>query len=180
VYWLQPPSVVRRAAAVLLVVGAIAWDLNEGATETVPVAAGPIDAGATIETSDIAWIEAPADLIPHPDRDPAGSVAAVPISTGDPFIDAVLSGPVTVPSGWWTVPIAIGTLAAPGDEVMLVVADPPVSVIGRVIKTQVGDTFDLGHRPAAVAVPPDAAPIIAAAAQQGLLVTAVRPTPDGR
>jgi Flp pilus assembly protein CpaB len=180
VYWLQPPSLVRRAAAVLLVLGAVAWDLHEGATEAVPVAASPIGVGVTIGAGDVAWIEVPIGLIPPAERDPIGSVAAVPIGVGEPLTDAVLGDPVHAPEGWWTVPIAIGTLPSPGDEVMLVVTEPPISVVGLVVEAQTGDPFDLGHRPAAVAVPPEAAPVVAAAAQQGLLVTAVRPNPDGR
>jgi hypothetical protein len=132
----------------------------------------------TIEGLHVEWIDLPADALPA--TDPIGSTAAVSIAAGEPITGAVLAGPVAAPDGWWTLPLAVGTLAAPGDEVMLVVVDPPLSVIGRVVEPQVGDPFDLDHRPAAVAVPPESAAVIAAAAQHDLLVTAIRPTAAGR
>ena len=80
-----------------------------------------------------------------------------------------------IPDGWWGVPVAIGANAAAGDEVLLVVVDPPTTVIGLVITGQRGDPYSLDYRPASVAVPAEAAPLIAAASAQGTLVAAVRP-----
>ena len=47
-YWLQPPPYLRRAGAVLLILGALAWDIRSEATEPFPTAAHPIVAGAKI------------------------------------------------------------------------------------------------------------------------------------
>lgn len=176
-YWLQPPPVARRIAAVCLVIGAVAWDLAEARTVEYPVAAAPIAAGTEITPDLVGWVNIPIDTLPS--ADPIGNVTAVPIGIGEPLTGSVVAGSIVAPDGWWTVPVVVGTIAGPGDEVLLVVADPPLSVIGVVVEAQVGDAFDLGHRPASVAVPPEAAPIVAAAEQQGLLVSAIRPGGTG-
>jgi hypothetical protein len=172
VYWLQPPSVIRRAGAILLIVSALAWDVRSGSTEPFPVASRPIAAGTAIDAADVAWIDLPEARLPIPDL--AGAVAARDVGVGEPLTTALLASAVTPPEGWWTVPLVIGTTATAGDEALLVVADPPLSVVGLVIASQVGDRYDLNHRPASVAVPADAAPLIAAAERSGLLVTAIR------
>ena len=176
-YWLQRPPYLRRAGAVLLVAVALVWDLSSGTTEPYPVAARSIAAGSPISPADIEWIALPAAHLPIPELSEA--MAAVDIPAGDPISRSVVAGPVTVPEGWWVLPVVVGTLAVPGDEVLLVIADPPITVIGLVLSSQVGDPYDLEHTPAAVAVPPDSAPLIAAAQDQGLLVTAVRPAATG-
>ena len=177
-YWLQPPDLRRRVAAVLLVIGAIVWDLRGAATMPVAVAARPIPAGSSIDGSSIEGIELPSGAIAAPV--PIGATATTDIEAGDVLVASLLGNAIVAPEGWWTVPIAVGTLAVPGDEALLVVADPPVSVVGIVVKAQVGDPYDLDHRPAAVAVPPNAAPAIAAAEQEGLLVAAIRTSAGGQ
>lgn len=156
----------------MLILGAILWDVRGAATQRFPTAARDIPAGTMIDDTAVAWIHLPAGLLSV--VDPMGSAASTDIDAGDLLVSSLLGSPVGAPPGWWMVPIAIGTLAAPGDEALLVVADPPLSVVGIVIEAQVGDPYDLDHRPAAVAVPPDAAPLVAAAEQEGLLVAAIR------
>ncbi len=77
-------------------------------------------------------------------------------------------------------PVTIGPLSVPGDEVLLVVTDPPLTVNGLVIEAQVGNSYSLDFRPAAVAVPAAAAPAVAAAERGNVLVAAVRPLSTGR
>lgn len=172
-YWLQPPPYLRRAGAVLLIVGAIIWDLQAAATKPYPIAARPIAIGAPLTPDAVAWIDLPSDLIPTPNLSDA--TAARNIGVGEPLTSALLAGPVSAPPGWWTVPIEIGTLSAPGDEVMLVIVNPPLETSGLVITAQIGDPYTTDFRPAAVAVPPERAPVIAAAEREGILITAVRP-----
>ena len=172
-YWLQPPPYLRRAGAVLLILAALAWDIRSAATELFPTAAHPIVAGAKITSDAILWIDLPQGRLPIPDLSEA--TAARNIAAGEPLTPSLLSGSVTAPPDWWTVPIEIGTLSAPGDEVMLVIAEPPLTARGVVIAAQTGDPFTLDYRPAAVAVPPGLAPVIAAAEREGILITAVRP-----
>ena len=172
-YWLQPPPYLHRIGAVLLIVGAIVWDLQATATKPYPIAARPIAIGSPLTPDAVAWIELPSDLIPSPDL--IDATAARNIGAGEPLTSALLAGPISAPPGWWTVPIEIGTLSAPGDEVMLVVVTPPLEASGLVITAQTGDPYTSNYRPAAVAVPPERAPVIAAAEREGILITAVRP-----
>jgi Flp pilus assembly protein CpaB len=160
-----------------LIVGAIAWDLQATATELYPIAARPIAIGSPLGSDAVAWVELPRDLIPTPDV--SNATAARNIAAGEPLTAALLAGPVSPPPGWWTVPIEIGTLSAPGDEVMLVVANPPLEASGLVITAQIGDPYTTDYRPAAVAVPPERAPVIAAAEREGVLITAVRAKEGG-
>lgn len=177
-YWLQRPPYAKRVGAVLLVLAAVFWDLRESRTAAYPVAALPIAAGAAIEDDAVDWINVPFGTLSAPDL--SGATAATDIEPGEPLTGSLLADPVTVPADWWTVPIEIGALSLPGDEVLLVIADPPLTVQGVVVAAQVGDPYSLDFRPAAVAVPAVAAPVVAAAEREGLLVAAVRPPVTGR
>lgn len=172
-YWLQPPPYLRWAAAVLLVVGAWLWDARGGSIEPHAFASRPIAAGTRLSSDDVVWRPLPAGAFPVPDL--AGAVAGVDIGIGEPISAAVLSGPIAVPEGWWAIPVDVSSHAGPGDAVMLVVVDPPLTIPGIVIEPQVGDATSFEHRPALVAVPGTQAPLVAAAEASGMLVTAVRP-----
>jgi Flp pilus assembly protein CpaB len=178
VYWLQRPPYLRRIAALALVVAAIAWDLAEAATEPFPIAARPIARGAPITAEDIDWIEVPAGLFTVPGLDL--TAAAVDLAPGEPITVAVLAEVPAIPADWWTVAVGLEAQALPGDEVLLLVTEPPFRAIGVVLTPQVGDAFSLDHRPATIAVPPEAAPLVAAAEQEGRLITAARPAPGRR
>jgi len=173
VYWLQPPPYKRWAAAGLLVVGAFLWDLRGSATEPHPFAARTITAGSQIGAADVAWRRLPAGSFAIPDL--TAAMAAVDLAAGEPLSAAVLAGSTPIPDGWWAIPIDVSPHAGPGDEVLLVVVDPPLTLPGIVIEPQRGDATSLDHRPALVAVPGDQAPLVAAAEAAGLLVSAVRP-----
>lgn len=162
----------------LLILAAIVFDLRTAATEPYPVAARRIPAGTAITADSVSWVDLPRDQLPVPDLAEASAVRN--IEAGEPLTSALIAGTATAPPDWWTVPIEIGELSTPGDDVMLVIADPPLTAFGVVIEAQVGDPFNLDYRPAAVAVPPDAAPLIAAAEREGLLITAVRGSAEGR
>lgn len=179
-YWLQRPPYLRWAAAALLLLGAAAWELRPRSTELHPYLIEPVESGDVIGEEAIEWREIPAGILPAPDL--SSPVAAAPLPAGTPLLDPLLARPTLVPEGWWTVPVSVGEHARPGDVVLLIVVDPPSSVTGTVIEAQSGDPYSLDYRPAAVAVPADAAPLVAAAAREGLLVAAVRPgghIPDG-
>jgi hypothetical protein len=172
-YWLQRPPHLRRAAAALLVIAAIAWDLRGSATEAHPFAARAIAAGTELTAADIQWRGLPAGSFTIPDLD--GRVAAVDLPPGEPLTEAALADSQDIPEGWWAVPVDIGPHAVPGDPVMLVITDPPVTTSGVVVSAQRGDRYSLDYRPALVAVPGDMAPVVAAADRAGVLVTAIRP-----
>ena len=163
-YWLQRPPYLRWAAA---------WDMSGDPTSLHPYLATDVAAGDAIGETDVEWREVPMGMLPAPDL--TRPVAAADLQAGDPLLDAVLRGPVAVPDGWWAVPVAVGANAGPGDEVLLVVTDPPTTISGVVVTAQKGDPYSLDFRPASVAVPAEAAALVAAASAQGVLVAAVRP-----
>lgn len=170
-YWLQRPPYLRWAAAALLIVGAGWWDLRSSATTQYPFAATEILQGTELDAQAIEWRSVRG--FPEP-PDPRG-VAAVDIPAGQPLTAAVLGSHVVVPDGWWIVPLDVPG-ALPGDEVLVVITDPQLSVPGMVVALQRGDRFSLDHRPATVAVPGDMAPVVAAASQAGYVVTVVKPS----
>jgi hypothetical protein len=173
VYWLQRPPYARWALAVLLIVGAAVWDLRSTPSTLHPFLTEGVAAGDPITEEHVEWREIPSGLVVAPDL--TYPVAGIDIPAGEPLLDSMLRGPVAIPNGWWEVPAAIGAHADAGDEVLLVVVDPPTTVMGIVVSPQRGDAYSLDYRPASVAVPLDAAPLIAAASAQGSLVAAVRP-----
>lgn len=172
-YWLQRPPYLRWAAAALLVAGAVAWDLRGTATSPHPFLTATVAAGSPIPADAVEWRSVPAGLLDPPELD--GRVAALDLDAGDPITTSVLTDPATAPEGWWAVPITLGRHARPGDEVMLVTIDPPLTIPGVVLEAEAGDTYSLDFRPAVVAVPGESAPLVAAAAGEGRIVAVVRP-----
>ncbi len=73
VYWLPRPPYLRWAAAALLVLGALAWDLRSPAVELRPFASRPVRAGEALDASAVAWREVPAGLLALPQVDPGGA-----------------------------------------------------------------------------------------------------------
>ena len=172
-YWLPRPPYLRWAGAVLLILGALAWDLRAPAEDLRPFASREVAAGETLEAAAIAWRRVPAGLLPA--AEPAGARVVVHLAAGDPLVPAVLSREPAVPEGWWELSLPVGTHVAAGAAVRLLIADPPATVPGVVIRRQEGDAYSLGYRPAVVAVPAEAAVAVAAAAREGTLVAAVAP-----
>ena len=172
-YWLQRPPYLRWAAALALVAGALAWDLRPPSVEPRPFLTADVAAGDPVPADAVEWRDVPTGLFPAADL--TRPVAAVDLTAGTPLVGAVLRSPVAAPAGWWEVPVAVGAHAAAGDEVLLVVVDPPTTVLGLVVTAQRGDPYSLDYVPAAVAVPAESAPLVAAASAGGTLVAAVRP-----
>lgn len=172
-YWLPRPPYLRWAGAALLLLAALAWDLRGPAVEMRPFASRSLAAGEALDAAAVEWREVPAGLLPAPNL--SGATAAVDLAAGDPLLDAVLGRGIAVPAGWWKVPVAVGTYAAAGDSVMLVLTDPPATVQGLVISPQQGDAYSLDYRPAVVAVPGESAALVAAAAAAGSVVAALAP-----
>jgi len=173
VYWLQRPPYLRWASAGLLLLVAAAWDLSGEPTRNHPFLITPVAAGSPITDDLLVWRPVPAGMLELPDL--GGSVAAVDLAAGDPLTPSVLGSPVVAPAGWWAVPLAIGRHADAGDEVMLVTIDPALTIPGIVVEPESGDAYSLDFRPAVVAVPGDVAPLVAAAAGEGRLITVVEP-----
>lgn len=114
----------------------------------------------------------PARGLPEPiDLD---GIASVDIPRGDPITASVVEVAVPFPEDWWLVSLDVPG-AGPGDEVLIVVTEPSLTIAGTVVEGQLGDRFSLDHRPATIALPQEMAPIVAAAADAGRVVTALRP-----
>jgi hypothetical protein len=173
VYWLQRPPYLRWGATAVLLLVAALWDLSGDATHEHPFLTAPLAAGSPVTDDVVIWRPVPSDLLRVPDLE--GTVAAVDLPAGEPLTDSVLASPVAAPPDWWAVPVSIGRHAAPGDDVMLVTIDPALTIPGIVLEPESGDPYSLDFRPAVVAVPGDVAPLVAAAAGEGRLVTVVRP-----
>jgi hypothetical protein len=173
VYWLQRPPYLRWLAAALVVLGALAWDLRTAPTGLYPFAARPIEAGLALDADDVEWREIPDGILTAPSLD--GVVAAVDVAAGEPITAGVLGQPTVVPDGWVTLPLDVGAPAPPGAEVLLIVVDPPGSVPGILVRSQVGDPYSLDTSPALVAVPEDRAVAVAAASRRGQVIAAIVP-----
>lgn len=172
-FWLQPPPYARRIGAAVLVVAAIAWDLRGAGTTPYPVASRSVAAGSAISADDIRWVPVPTDSLDPPHLE--GAIAAIDISPGDPIGSSLIAPTPVLPSDWWAVPIEVGVGATPGDAVLLVITEPPMTIPGLVLQAQNADRLALDYRPALVGVPGEAAALVAAAERSGLLVTALRP-----
>lgn len=170
---MQRPPYLRWAAAGFLVLGAFLWDLRGTSTAPHPFLTAPVPAGEPIPSESIEWQEVPAGLLPVADWETG--VAAADLNPGDPILPSSLSTAPPIPDDWWLVPVDVGAHARPGDAVLLVVIEPLTTIPGTVIVSQSGDVYATDFRPASVAVPGEAAPLVAAASRQGMLVTAVRP-----
>lgn len=172
-FWLQPPPYLRRLAIAALILFAFVWDLRSADTEPYPFSVQAMAAGEAFTEANVEWRQVPVGLLEVPEL--VGRSAAVALAAGQPITPAVLGSPATVPEGWWSVAIDLPVQATPGSSVLLVVVDPPLTVPGVVVTAQSGDRFSAGHHPAVVAVPGEAAPIVAAAERAGQLVAATRP-----
>jgi hypothetical protein len=173
VYWLHRPPYLRWAAAAVLLLGAVAWDLRGSPRQIHPFVTTAIAAGSPVPPEAIEWREIPSGLLGEPALD--GTVAAVDLIPGDPLTDSVVTRGVAIPEGWWAVPVAIGRHAQPGDDVMLVTIDPTLTVGGVVVESESGDVYSLDFQPAVVAVPEEYAPLIAAASAERRVVAVVKP-----
>ncbi len=172
-YWLQRPPYLRWAAAITLIAGAMAWDLRGSPTESHPFLTAAVPAGSPVPAEAVAWHNVPAGLLTLPDLE--ATVAAVDLEPGDPVTPSVMTTAAVAPQGWWAVPVSLGRHAAPGDEVMLVMIDPPITVGGIVLEAESGDRYSLDFSPAVIAVPGESAALVAAASAEGRMIAVVRP-----
>ncbi len=171
-FWLTRPPYLRWAAAALMLVGAMVWDLRGRAGEPYPFAARPITAGATITETDVVWRTVPGDLLATPDL--SAPVASRAIAAGEPILPSALDADGGIPDGWWSVPVALPAATTVGARVRLIVPGPGVESNGIVMAVGTEDLFAVGGS-GLVAVPPEHAPTVALAAMEGTLIVLVAP-----
>ena len=148
----------------------------------VVVAAGDLPAGTTLAAADLVRVElpaalAPAGAVPEP-AGLTGRVLAGPLRAGEAVTDVRLVGPglwAAVPDGQVAAPVrladlAVATLLRAGDRVDVLAATGEGA----------GSTVEVVAADALVLTAPAAAPAAPAAADTGLLVLAVPPDTAGR
>ena len=165
----RPPS-LRGAAATLVVLAAIVWDLSNRATEPFPFAASTIPRGTALSEADIEWRDVGAGTLAMPDI--GGGHAAVDIASGDPITRTVTVDRAPVPHDWWAVPIDLPLGLATGSPVRLLLPSG-VAVDGVVSIPAVDDVF--AGSSGAVAVDPNHVGEVASAAAAGLLTVLITP-----
>ena len=175
-FWLTRPPYVRWAAAALLIVAAFIWDLRGRTGTPYPFAAVPIAAGATIGEGDVDWRSVPGGLMPLPDL--STPVAGRDIERGEPILPSAIDPEGGVPAGWWAVPVALPAAAAVGSRVLLLSVEQDFEADGIVIATGSGDLLSVSET-GLVAVPPEAATMVARAAFDGRLIVLVAPRAGG-
>jgi hypothetical protein len=168
---LMRPPYLRWAAAALVVLAALAWDLSSRAVEPFPVAGIDIGRGEPIIDGDVQWIDVPRGSLPHPDL--IDATAAVDIHAGDPITRSVTVVGSPVPSDWWSIPIDLPPGVAVGDRVRLTTLDGS-TVDGVVSIAPSEDAFGL-TTPGAVAVPDDAVSDVTVAVATDSVLVVVAP-----
>jgi hypothetical protein len=172
VFWLTRPPYLRWAAAALLLIAALAWDLRGRSGEPYPFAARSIAAGTVIEEADVEWRTVPAGVLAIPDL--STPIAARAIPEGEPILPSAVDAEAGTPAGWWAVPVALPAAAGVGSRVRLIATDTRVESEGIVVATGSSDLLSISDA-GLVAVPPERATAIATAAIAGTLIVLVEP-----
>jgi hypothetical protein len=155
-----------------VVVAAFLWDLKDSRDVLYPFASSAIAAGAAITEASIEWRPIPEGTMTLPDlSDP---VAAKDLPAGEPILPSAVSDAVPIPEGWWSVPVPLPATAVPGTSVHLVETASGFETDGIVIAAGTDDVLSFDEL-GLVAVPPEAATLIAIAAREGSLVILLEP-----
>lgn len=171
-FWLTRPPYLRWAAAALLLVGALAWDVRGRSGVPYPFAAQPIAAGAIIGESDVEWLTVPDGLLTPPDL--SAPIAARAIVAGEPILPSAVDAEAGVPDGWWAVPVALPAAAVVGSRVRLIATVSGIESDGLVVAAASTDLLSISDA-GLVAVPPEHATAVAGAAVDGTLIVLVAP-----
>ncbi len=119
----------------------------------------------------VEWRGLPDGSLPKLDLD--GAVALADIVAGDPITPSVAGAEVSIPDGWWAVPMRLPLHLGRGSEVRLVLGDG--SAIDAVV-TNAAAVHDFGGDAiGSVAVPPDVADVVAVASAADSVVVLARP-----
>jgi len=171
VLWLSRPPYLRWFAAAAIVLAAFAWDLSGRQTAQYPFAATDLERGSLLSNDAIDWRVAPDRIFVVPDL--SNATASTDIAQGDPITRSVLSPSMSIPDGWWSVPVALPQTAFAGATIRVVLPNGD-GVSGVVIDPPKSDSFgSLG--PATVAFPGGVAELVAQMAALGELVVLVEP-----
>ncbi|MGI8518586.1 MAG: hypothetical protein ACR2ME_09650 [Acidimicrobiia bacterium] len=170
-YWLSKPPYLRRAAAVLILLAAMAWEIRPVSQERRPFLAAAVSAGDGVTTDQIDWRDVPVGVLPEL-AEPGGTFVA-DFSAGTPLVASMLAAEPAMPDGWWgiEVPVPAGTSAGTDVRLVVDVRQEPRVIAGLVIRIVGEDSFD--GLTALVAVPESEVGAAAAALADGSLRTLV-------
>ncbi len=161
--WLIPPPYLRYAAAVLLVVGALAWDLRPEPVVDHPFLRVAVAAGADLDPGAIEWRSIPAGALPNVMVE---GRAAIDLPAGTALLPGMISTGPVIPEGWFALELSVPAAARPGQLIRLVI-DESTFTDGLVIsQAQSNSTFLTEGSAALIAVPEPAAAIVADAARR--------------
>ncbi len=167
--WLQSPPWARWMVAGAIGLLALWIELAPKPTVDHPFAVVDIARGEVIGPVNTRMRPVPAGLMTPVSQ---GAIAARGIPAGSPILEAD-SSPETalVPAGLWAVKVEVPEGSQVGDRVLLLVPDTGLVVEGVVSSLAGSDPFSIGS--GAVAVGPDHAGAVGAAAADGRLVVLV-------
>ena len=169
--WLSRPPYVRWFAAVAIVLAALAWDLSGRQTAQYPFAATDLGRGTALSDDTIVWKTAPTGVFPIPDL--RNATASTAIAKGDPITRSVLGPSISIPEGWWSVPIALPKATVAGATIRVVLPNGE-GVSGVVVQPATSDSFG-SLESAAVAFPSGVAELVARVSSLGELVVLIEP-----
>ena len=176
-FWLTRPPYLRWAAAALLLIAAMAWDLRGRTGVPYPFAAHRIAAGTAIGEDDVEWRTVPSGVLVSPDlRSPdlAVPIASRAIDAGEPILPSAIEAGKGIPDGWWSVPVTLPAAAVPGSRVRLITTEGRVESDGIVVAAGSTDLLSISGA-GLVAVPPQHATAVATAAVDGSLIVLIAP-----
>jgi hypothetical protein len=167
--WLQRPQWLRWTIAVTIAIVALWTEFRgEGMLEH-PFAIETIAAGDEITVDVVEMRLVPPGLLPRVEEYGYANRTFLP---DEPIIPGgITSEDAPIVSGWWDLEIAVPRTARVGDPVQLVLIDTGVAVAGTV--RAVADDDPLGNGLGSVAIPPDQAVAVAAAAANGRVIVLV-------
>ena len=168
--WLQTPPWGRWLAAIAIAATATWVEFRPDPLVDHPFAEIPIAAGESLSEANIIYRRIPSGLI---EPVPVDGVALRPIKEGEPLLPTSV-GPEdrSIPAGWWTIELEVPQGADRGDPARLVLLDT-----GEVMEAVVVVGLDddpLGRASGAVAVGPEHAAAVAAAAAAGRVAVMIR------
>jgi hypothetical protein len=155
-----------------VVAAAFLWDLRGSSDILYPFASSSIAAGAPITDTEVEWRRIPEETMTLPDL--SNPVAARELPAGEPIVPSAVSGARTIPEGWWSVPVPLPATAVPGTPVRLVDTASGFETDGIVVAAGSDDLLSF-EESGLVAVPADAATLIAIAGREGSLITLLAP-----
>ena len=167
---MQTPPWGRWLAAAAISLGALWVEFRPDPLVEHPFAATPITAGQPLSEANLVYQRIPSGLI---DPITLDGVALRPIDVGEPLlISSVGPADESIPTGWWAIELEVPQSAGRGDRAHLVILDT-----GEVVEAVVVAGLDddpLGRGTGTVAVGPDHAASVAAAAANGRVAVMIQ------